>query len=65
MQSHHRLIIAAVAVFVVVAALGVPVLAYTPLLAILVLCPLLMFFMMRNMDHGSDQRDDTRTGHRH
>lgn len=65
MQNHHRLIIAGVVVFVALAALGVPVLAYTPLLAILVLCFLLMFFMMRNMYHGSDERDDTSTGHRH
>lgn len=69
--SHTTLILAAVAGLVVLAALGVPLFSYLPVLAILVLCPLMMFFMMRGMDHGgSSNRDDTsdRTtggGHRH
>ena len=64
--NHTTLIVAAVAGFVVLAALGVPVLSYLPLLAILVICPLMMMFMMRGMDHGRDSsRDDDATAHRH
>ena len=67
--SHTKLILGAVAGFVVLAALGVPVLSYLPLLAILALCPLMMIFMMRGMDHGGgSNRDDAEqatTGHRH
>ena len=67
--NHTTLIVAAVAGFVVLAALGVPVLSYLPLLAILVICPLMMMFMMRGMDHGRDSgRDDDvdrPSAHRH
>jgi len=69
--SHTTLILAAVAGFVVLAAFGVPVLSYLPLLAILVICPLMMFFMMRGMGHGGgsnrddDTADRTTGGHRH
>ena len=35
----------------VLTVLGVPVLTYLPLLIVLA-CPLMMFFMMRGMDHG-------------
>ena len=69
---HLKLILAAVAGFVVLAAVGVPVLNYLPLLAILAICPLAMVFMMRGMNHGgstpaSTERDDAPapTGHRH
>jgi len=70
-SSHTKLILAAVAGFVVLAAFGVPVLSYLPLLAILAICPLMMVFMMRGMDHGGgsnrddDSTDRTTTGHRH
>jgi tetrahydromethanopterin S-methyltransferase subunit E len=70
-SSHTKLILAAVAGFVVLAAFGVPVLSYLPLLAILAICPLMMVFMMRGMDHGGgsnrddDSTDRTNTGHRH
>lgn len=38
---------------------GFPVLAYAPLLILLV-CPLMMFFMMGSMDHGGhhDEHED-------
>ena len=69
--NHSKLILAAVAGFVVLAALGVPVLSYLPVLAIVAICPLMMVFMMRGMDHGgSSNRDDDSTdrapnAHRH
>jgi hypothetical protein len=70
-SSHTKLILAAVAGFVVLAAFGVPVLAYLPLLAILAICLLMMMFMMKGMDHGGgsnrndDNADPATTGHRH
>lgn len=73
-RSHTKLMLAAAAGFVVLAALGVPVLSYLPLLAIVAICPLLMIFMMRRMDHGgmehgsdtSRDHDEGRpTAHRH
>lgn len=67
-SSHTKLVLAAVGGFVVLAALGVPVLAYLPLLAILALCPLMMIFMMRGMDHGGNSNEsdgEQRTAHRH
>lgn len=70
-SSHTKLIVAAVAGFVVLAAFGVPVLSYLPLLAILVICPLMMIFMMKGMDHGGgsnrdgDSADRTPSAHRH
>jgi len=71
-SSHTKLILAAVAGFVVLAAFGVPVLAYLPLLAIVAICPLMMMFMMRGMDHGggtsrddNDGADRTPSAHRH
>lgn len=69
--SHTTLMFASVGAFVVLAAFGVPVLSYLPLLAVLVLCPLMMFFMMRGMDHGGrasgggDDADRITGGHRH
>ena len=66
--SHMKLMLWAVAGFLVLAAFGVPVLSYLPLLAIVVLCPLMMVFMMRGMDHGGDSRDrddDRPAAHRH
>lgn len=68
--SHTTLMFAAVAGFAVLAALGVPVLAYLPLLAFLVVCPLMMIFMMRGMDHGAGSNGDDDIagrsgGHRH
>jgi hypothetical protein len=68
---HLKLLLAAGAVVVVLAALGVPVLAYLPILAFFAVCTLAMMFMMRRMDHGrGSQRDDgesdgTPTAHRH
>jgi tetrahydromethanopterin S-methyltransferase subunit E len=70
-SSHTKLIIGAVAGFIVLAAFGVPVLSYLPLLAILAICPLMMIFMMKGMDHsGGSTRDDDSTdrspsAHRH
>jgi hypothetical protein len=66
-SSHLKLVLGAAAVFVVLAAFGVPVLANLPFLAILLICPLMMMFMMRGMNHGaSDEKtDDTHSAHRH
>ena len=70
-SSHTKLILAAAAGFVVLAAFGVPVLPYLPLLAAFAVCSLMMTFMMRGMGHGgSSNRDDdtadrTPSGHRH
>lgn len=66
--SHTKLMLAAVVGFVVLAAFGVPVLSYLPLLVILGACSLMMMFMMRGMDHGGESsrdRDDDRPAHRH
>ncbi|MFN0029007.1 MAG: DUF2933 domain-containing protein [Acidimicrobiales bacterium] len=59
-SNHLKVMLALVAGFVVLAAFGVPVLSNLPLLAILVLCPLMMFFMMRGMNHnrGSTRDED-------
>ena len=61
-SAHMKLILAAVAGLVVLAALGVPVLSYLPLLAIVAICPLMMIFMMRGMDHGGSTRNDADRG---
>jgi hypothetical protein len=68
--NHTTLMVAAAAGFLVLAALGVPVLSYLPLLAILAVCPLMMIMMMRGMDHGGgsgkdDDTDATPNAHRH
>ena len=69
MQNHSKLIIAALAGVVVLAAFGVPVLAFLPVLAIFAVCALMMTFMMRGMDHGGsrdrDGVDSPQSGHRH
>ena len=65
--NHMKLMLGAGVGFLVLAALGAPVLSYAPLL-ILLLCPLMMVFMMGGMDHGGDSRDreDERPpSHRH
>ena len=70
-RNHLNLLFAAAGVFVVLAALGVPVLSYLPFLVILAICPLMMVFMMRGMAHDSSGRsareDVDRPGgvHRH
>ncbi|HAS09091.1 MAG TPA: hypothetical protein DCS55_01005 [Acidimicrobiaceae bacterium] len=70
-RNHLNLLFAAAGVFIVLAALGVPVLSYLPLLAVLAICPLMMVFMMRSMDHGGSEgagpEDAERAGgvHRH
>lgn len=51
-RNHLNLLLAAAGVLIVLAALGVPVLTYLPVLAVLAICPLMMVFMMRGMDHG-------------
>jgi hypothetical protein len=68
--NHTKLMFAAAAGFLVLAALGVPVLSYLPLLLIVAVCPLMMIFMMRGMDHGGSERDsngdeDRPAAHRH
>ena len=70
-RNHLNLLFAATGVFIVLAALGVPVLSYLPILVVLAICPLMMVFMMRSMDHGGSQdtgrEDADRPGdvHRH
>jgi tetrahydromethanopterin S-methyltransferase subunit E len=61
-SSHTKLLLAAVAGFGVLAAFGVPVLSYLPLLAIIAICPLMMIFMMRGMDHGGSNQDEAHGG---
>ena len=68
--NHTKLIVAAFAGFLVLAALGVPVLTYLPLLLVVAICPLMMMFMMRGMDHGGERDsgnsdDDRSAAHRH
>jgi hypothetical protein len=72
MQNHSihlKLVLAAVAGFVVLAAFGVPVASNLPLLAFVVICPLMMMFMMRGMGHGGSHDKETddinRSAHRH
>ena len=57
--NHTKLMLAVAAGLLVLAAFGVPVLSYLPLIALVVICPLMMMFMMRGMDHGSDTSRDT------
>jgi hypothetical protein len=54
-RNHLNLLLAAAGVFIILAALGVPVLAYVPLLAVAAICPLMMIFMMRGMNHGDQE----------
>lgn len=68
--NHTKLMVGAAALFLVLAAFGVPVLSYLPLLAFFVICPLMMFMMMRGMDHGGgsskdDDADTSTSAHRH
>ena len=53
--SHLKLLLGAVAVLVVLGAFGVPVTSYLPLILVLAICPLMMIFMMKSMDHGGWQ----------
>jgi hypothetical protein len=67
-STHLTLMLAAVVGFFLLAAFGVPVLSYLPVLAIFGFCMLMMVFMMRGMGHGSrdDENADTaRSAHRH
>lgn len=76
MRRHSNLIpfgVAAIAGVVLLALIGVPVWSYLPFIAIFAICPLMMVFMMRGMNHGggeskSDDIDEearTPSGHRH
>lgn len=49
MKSQHKMIIAGAAGLVVLALIGAPVWSAAPLLGVLVLCPVIMFLMMRGM----------------
>ena len=63
MQNHNRIMIGAFAAAFALAALGVPF-GTLAILAIVLACPLMMFFMMGSMDHGkSNDRDDAHAGH--
>lgn len=50
--NYLRVAIGAVAVIAVLGLFGVPVGSYLPFALILLVCPLMMFFMMRGMSHG-------------
>ena len=67
--THLKLVLAAVLGLAVLGAFGVPVVSYLPLIAILAICPIMMIFMMKGMNHGGSSQDDnadlTSTGHRH
>ena len=54
--NYLRVAIGAVAVVVVLGLFGVPVGSYAPFALILLVCPLMMFFMMRGMGHGGHQK---------
>ena len=68
LQSLMKPLLAAGAFVIVLAALGVPV-GYLALPLLIVACPLMMFFMMRGMDHngGADRSssDDAPRRHEH
>lgn len=65
MKNHNRIMIGAIAAAIVLALLGVPI-GGLALVLFLVACPLMMFFMMRDMGHGpSRERDDAHAGHNH
>ena len=66
-SNHLKIMLAVVGGFVLLAALGVPVASNLPVLAIILVCPLMMFFMMRGMDHGarSDDKDSDRAPDAH
>lgn len=68
-STHLKFMLVAVVGFVVLAAAGVLSWSNFPLLAILVICPLMMMLMMRGMDHGGSSDDETadsnRGAHRH
>jgi len=66
---HLKLILGAIAVLAVLGAFGVPVTSYLPLILVLAVCPLMMIFMMKSMDHGdgteSVDSDHGSSAHRH
>ena len=68
-SNHLKIMLAVLAGFAILVALGVPVLANLPVLALVLACPLMMFFMMRGMNHGPsadrDEADQPVDVHRH
>ena len=59
-MNHHQMLkplLIGAGILAVLAVAGVPVLSFAPLL-ILLLCPLMMIFMMRGMDHGGAGQHD-------
>lgn len=65
--GHLRLAVAAIAGIAVVGLFGFPLGTYAPLALILLLCPLMMYFMMRGLGHGgasSHARHQGPPGHR-
>lgn len=66
MRNQHKMIIVGAVGLVALALVGAPVWSAAPLLAVLVLCALVMFFMMRGMARvpGRDGgREDTPSDH--
>ena len=66
-SSYLRVAAIAIAGVVVFALLGVPVMSAAPFALILLVCSLMMYFMMRNMGHGSGSgsRSDHGASHDH
>lgn len=66
-----KLLVGAVAVLTLLAAFGVPVLGYLPILGFFAICTLGMMFMMRGSDHDADasgdgdRADQPPSAHRH
>ncbi|HVT75881.1 MAG TPA: DUF2933 domain-containing protein [Acidimicrobiales bacterium] len=54
--------LAVIALVVVLRFLGVS-LAASPFLLVLLVCPLMMLFMMRGMNHGGDDSDESEHDH--
>lgn len=60
---HLRIAVAVVAGVAVLGLLGVPVGRFAPFAVILLVCPLMMYFMMRSMGHGSGSGHADASGH--
>ena len=59
--NHMKLMVTVVVVFLGLTAFGVPIPSYLPLLAVVILCPLMMVMMMGGMDHSDNAANDDPT----
>ncbi|MEO7555643.1 MAG: DUF2933 domain-containing protein [Acidimicrobiales bacterium] len=64
-SSHLRIAVVAVAGVAVLGLLGFSVGSFAPFAVILLVCPLMMYFMMRGMGHGNGSGHDDTLGHAH